>query len=98
MYDVQYDAATHGFKINRKSVFANHKGAARMLKALVLIFNGVHLRKMFGINNLLLKLNMYVFSSRCSRFKNSKNVIFSSILKYFKILKTCFACCCTFFC
>jgi hypothetical protein len=53
-----------------------------MLNALVLIFDGVHLRKMFGFINLLFKFNMYV--SRCSRFKNSNNVVFSSIFKSFK--------------
>jgi hypothetical protein len=58
-----------------------------MLNALVLIFDGVRLRKMFGFINLLLKLNMYVSLSRCSRFKNSENVVFSLVLKSFKISK-----------
>jgi len=68
MYDVQYDAATYGFKINWIYVFANHKGAARMLNAWVLIFDGVHYKKICGFNNLLFKLNMHVFSPRCSWF------------------------------
>ncbi len=45
-----------------------------MLNASVLIFNGVHLRKLFGIINLLLKLNVYVPSSR---FTHVSNVVFS---------------------
>ncbi len=50
-----------------------------MLNALVLIFDGVHLRIFFGFINLLLKLNMYVSSSRCNRFLKFKecNVIIS---------------------
>jgi hypothetical protein len=83
MYDGQYDAAEYGSKINWISIFANHKGTTCMLNALVLIFDGVHLRKMFGFINLLFKLNMYVSSSRCNRFKNSKNVMFSLVLKSF---------------
>jgi hypothetical protein len=83
MYDVQYDVVEYGFKINWISIFANHKGATCMLNGLVLIFDGVHLRKMFGFINLLLKLNMYIFSSRCNRLKNSKNVMFSLVLKSF---------------
>jgi hypothetical protein len=59
MYDVQYDVTTYGSKINWIFVFANHKGAIHMLNALVLIFDGIHLRKMFGFIHLLLKLNMY---------------------------------------
>jgi hypothetical protein len=55
-----------------------------MLNAWVLIFDGVHLRKFYGFNKKILKLNMYVSSSRCSRFKNFKNVMFSFVLKYFK--------------
>jgi hypothetical protein len=55
-----------------------------MLNALVLMFDSVHLKKVFNFINLFIKLNMYVFSSRCNRFKNSKNVMFSSILKSFK--------------
>jgi hypothetical protein len=42
MYDVQYDAATYGYKINWIFIFANHKGISLMLNALVLIFDGVH--------------------------------------------------------
>jgi len=34
-----------------------------MLNVLVLIFNGVHLKKMFGIINLLLKLNIVMTCS-----------------------------------
>jgi hypothetical protein len=62
----------------------------------VLIFHGVCLRKMFGFVNLLLKLNMYVYSSRCSRFKNSDNAMFSLVLKFFKNSKTFVACCCKY--
>jgi hypothetical protein len=69
-----------------------------MLNALVLIFDGVHLRKMFGFINLLLKLNMYVSLSRCSRFLNSKNVVFSLVLKSFKNAKKIVVCCCKWFC
>jgi hypothetical protein len=54
-----------------------------MLNALVLIFDGVFKKKMCGLINLLLKLNMYVSSSRC-RFLNSKNVMCSLVLKPFK--------------
>jgi hypothetical protein len=50
-----------------------------MLNALVLIIDGVHLRKMFGFINKLLILNMHVSSSRCSKFKKLENVMFSSI-------------------
>ncbi len=69
-----------------------------MLNALVLIFDGVHLRKIYDFINLLLKLNMYAFSSRCNRLKNSENVMFLSILKSLKISKTFVACCCKYFC
>jgi hypothetical protein len=68
-----------------------------MLSASVLIFNGVCLKNKIGIINLLLKLNLYVSSSRYSRFKNSKNVMFSSILKSFKNSKKKITCCYTFF-
>jgi hypothetical protein len=54
-----------------------------MLNAWVLIFDGVHLRKICDFNNLLLKLNIYVSSSRCCTFKISENVIFSFVFKYF---------------
>ncbi len=50
MYDVQYDATKYGSKINWISIFANHKGATCMLNALVLILDGVHLRKMFELH------------------------------------------------
>jgi hypothetical protein len=43
-----------------------------MLNALVLIFDVVDLRKICGFINLLLKFNIYVSSSRCSRFKIQK--------------------------
>jgi hypothetical protein len=49
-----------------------------MLNALVLMFDSVCLRKVFSFINLFLKLHMYVSSSRCNRFLNSKNVMFSS--------------------
>jgi hypothetical protein len=68
-----------------------------MLNALVLIFDGVCLRKMFGFINLLLKLNMYVSSSRCNRFKDFKNVTFSFVLKCFLNSKTFIACYCKYF-
>jgi hypothetical protein len=69
-----------------------------MLNALVSIIDGVCLRKMFGFINLLLKFSMYVFSSRCSKLKNLENVMFSSILNFFKNSKTFIACYCNFFC
>ena len=46
MYDVQYDAVAKGSNTNCISVFANHRGAKFMLKALVLIFIGFLLKKM----------------------------------------------------
>jgi hypothetical protein len=52
-----------------------------MLNALVLIFDGVCLRKIYGFINLSLKVNMHVFSSRCSRFKNSEDVMSSFVFK-----------------
>jgi hypothetical protein len=52
-----------------------------MLNALVLIFDGVCLRKIYGFINFLLKVNMYVFSSKCSRFENSENVMFSFVFE-----------------
>ncbi len=98
MYNVQYDAIAYELKINWIYVAANHKGLACMLNALVLIFDGVCLKKMFGFINLLLKVNMYVSSSRCSRFKNLENVMFSLVLKSFKNSKTFVTCCSNFFC
>ncbi len=83
IYDLQYDVVAYGSIINWISIFAHHKGIAHMLNALVLIFDGVLLKKMFGLINLLLKLNMYVSSSRC-RFLNSKNVMCSLVLKPLK--------------
>jgi len=59
-------------KINWIFVFVNHKGVTHMLNALVLIFDVVDLRKICGFINLLLKLNIYVSSSRCSRLKIQK--------------------------
>ncbi len=98
MYDIQYDAIAYASKINWIFIFANHKGATRMLNALVSIIDGVCLIKMFGFINLLLKFSMYVSSSRCSRLKNLENVMISSILKSFKNSKTFIACYCKFFC
>jgi len=72
MYDVQYDAATYGFKINWIFVFANHKGATRILNAWVLIFDGVHLRKF--LNLICMFLHQDVVD-----LKNLGNVIFSFV-------------------
>ncbi len=87
MHDVQYDATTYGFKINWIFIFVNHKRTTHMLNAWVLIFDGVHLRNIYNFNNFLLKLNMYVSLSRCSRFQNSENVMFSLFKILFKIQK-----------
>ncbi len=81
---MQYDAIVYGSKINCIFVFANHKGTTQVPNTLIIIFDGVHFRKMCGFINLLLKFNMYVFSSRCKSFKILENVLFSFFLKYFK--------------
>jgi hypothetical protein len=47
MYDVQYDVIAYESKIIWIQIFANHKRTTRMLNALVLIFDDVHLKKMF---------------------------------------------------
>jgi len=69
----------YGFQINWIFIFANHKRPKWMLNSLVLIFNGVHFRKMCGFTNFLHKINMHIFSSRYKSFKNSKNVMFSFV-------------------
>ncbi len=87
---MQYDAIVYGFKINCIFVFANHKGTTHVPNTLIIIFDGVYFRKMCGFINLLLKFNMYVFSSRCKSFKILKNVLFSFGFKQLKNSKKLF--------
>jgi hypothetical protein len=80
LYDVQYVAATYGSKINWISIFANHKWVTRVLNALIFMFLGIHFFFKCGFVNLLLKLNIYVFSSRFKEFRNLENDISSFFL------------------
>jgi hypothetical protein len=72
----------YGFQTNWIFIFGNHKRTKWMLNALVLIFNGVHFRKMCAFTNFLLKINMHCFSSRCKSFKISKSVMFSFLILF----------------
>jgi hypothetical protein len=83
IYDVQYVASTYGSKINWTFVFANHKWPTSILNALVVMFLGIHFKKMCGFVNLLFKLNIYVLSSRFKEFRCSENDISSFYFKYF---------------
>ncbi len=73
---MQYDAIVYGYQINCIFVFANHKGTTHVPNTLIIIFDGIRFRKMYGFINLLLKFNMYVFSSRCKSFLKLKNLLF----------------------
>jgi len=70
MYDVQYVANAYGFKINWISIFVNHKWIAHVLNALVFLFLRILFKNMHGFVNLLLKLSIYVFSSRFKKLEN----------------------------
>ncbi len=98
IYDVQYVVATYGSKINWIYVFANHKWIIRVLNALVFMFLGVHLKKMFSFVNLLFKLYIYVFSSRFKNFIYLKNDMSSFSFNFFKDWNIWFACVCRYCC
>jgi len=92
IYDVQYVASAYGSKTNQISIFANHKWITHILNALVFMFLGVHFKKMCNFVHLLLKLNIYVLSSRFLKIRYSKNDISSFFKKSFKDWNILFTC------
>jgi hypothetical protein len=74
-----------GPKINWIFIFTNHNWAACILNALFFIFLRVYFKNMCNFVNLLLKLNIYVLSSRFSKIRYLENDYFVSNLLKIKI-------------
>jgi hypothetical protein len=85
MNNVQYVAAAYKSHTNCACVFANHKGATRILNAFVFISIGFLFRKMCDLVSWLLKLNIYVSLLISNDSKNYSNVIFIFLFKFLKL-------------
>ncbi len=81
IYDVQYVAATYGFKVNWIFVYANHKWVTHVLNALVVMFLRVHFLKMCNSINLLFNLIYMYFH------QGSKNLSFLKMIYLHFFLK-----------
>jgi len=98
IYDVQYVTTTYGLEKNWISAFANHKWTTCILNALRFMLLEFRFKKMYDFVNLLLKLNIYVLSSRIKEFRYLKHDISPFSLKFFKDWNILFACVWRYYC